>query len=169
MFNEHYHKIGDLARMFGLTVRTLRYYEELGLLESERRSESGHRHYPEKNLVYLKRIQQLKDYGLSLSEIGELFELARGDRSGRAVRLSLKQKYLAMLTKARERQRQLELYIEDLSWHVEQLERVVDFFDCPGKACQTCAYADRCDLRLEHRQDKATAPGRAKSPGAKAK
>lgn len=141
------YKIGDLARMFGVTVRTLRYYEELGLLESGERAASGHRHYPEKNLVYLKRIQQLKDYGLSLTEIRELFELARRDRSGKQVRRELGQKYRSKLEEAERRRKVLDLYIEDLTWHIEQLERVDDFFQCPGTSCPVCEYRERCDMR----------------------
>lgn len=133
--------------MFDVTVRTLRYYEELGFLESERRSLQGHRRYPDKNVIYLKRIQQLKDYGLSLSEVKELFDLARGDRSGKAVRRGLGIKYREKLAEAERRRKALDAYIDDLSWHIEQLERVDDFFQCPGTSCPACGYRERCDMR----------------------
>ena len=45
-----------------------------------------HRRYSERNAVRIKRIQQLKDYGLTLAEIRELFELAKNDRTGDSVR-----------------------------------------------------------------------------------
>src|SRR5512146_1724427 len=94
------YRIGELAEMFGVTSRTIRYYEELGLLEAAGREEGGHRRYPARNVIHLKRIQQLKDYGLSLAEIGELFELARRDRSGEAVRAKLAEKYRQMREEA---------------------------------------------------------------------
>jgi DNA-binding transcriptional MerR regulator len=140
-------KIGDLARMFGVTVRTLRYYEELGLLEPGERTESEHRRYPEKNVIYLKRIHQLKDYGLSLSEIQELFQLSREDRSGQRVRVELARQYRVKLDEAGRRHESLERYMADLRWHIEQLERVDDFFQCPGSSCPACEYRDRCDMR----------------------
>jgi DNA-binding transcriptional MerR regulator len=141
------YRIGELAARFGVTDRTIRYYEELGLLEAEGRQEGAHRRYPERNAIYLKRIQQLKDYGLSLAEIRELFDLARRDRSGMAVRSRLAEKYREKLEEAERRRRALDDYIEDLSWHIEQLERSPDFFQCPGSSCAACPYAERCDLR----------------------
>jgi len=148
MVSERSYKIGQLARMFGLTARAIRYYEELGLLESEDREGPEHRRYSERNAIRIKRIQQLKDYGLTLAEISGLFDLARRDRSGESVRKSLAEKYRARLDDARKRREALDAYIDDLSWHVEQLERVQDFFECPGASCATCRWSERCDVRL---------------------
>ncbi len=148
MSDEASYKIGELARMFGITVRTIRYYEELGLLESDDRDGSEHRRYSERNAVRIKRVQQLKDYGLTLAEIRELFNLAKNDRTGDSVRMSLAQKYRARLQDAERRRAALDGYIEDLSWHIEQLDKVRDFFDCPGAACASCRWSDRCDVRL---------------------
>lgn len=134
--------------MFGLTSRAIRYYEELGLLESENRDGPEHRRYSERNAIRVRRIQQLKDYGLTLAEIRELFELARKDRSGESVRNSLASKYRSRLDDAKKRRNTLDAYIEDLSWHIDQLDRERDFFECPGASCATCIWADRCDVRL---------------------
>lgn len=148
MASERSYKIGELARMFGLTSRAIRYYEELGLLESECRGSTEHRRYSERNAIRVKRIQQLKDYGLTLAEIRELFEMARLDRSGDSVRRSLADKYRSRLEDAQKRRETLDAYIDDLSWHVEQLEREQDFYECPGASCALCRWADRCDVRL---------------------
>lgn len=142
------YRIGELAALFGVTDRTIRYYEELGLLESAGRQDGAHRRYSERNAIYLKRIQQLKDYGLSLSEIRELFDLARKDRSGDSVKSKLASKYREKLEEAERRRRSLDEYIADLGWHIEQLERAPDFFQCPGSACSSCPYAEKCDLKL---------------------
>lgn len=133
--------------MFGITPRTIRYYEELGLLSPLERYESAHRKYPASDAIKLKRIQQLKDYGLSLHEIQDLFELAKKDRSGEAVRKGLSAKYREKLTDALKKKEALERYIDELTWHVEQLDGVRDFFECPGAACGRCAYVNRCDIR----------------------
>lgn len=145
---EKTYRIGELASLFGVTDRTIRYYEELGLLEAAGRQGGAHRRYPARNAIYLKRIQQLKDYGLSLAEIRELFDLARRDRSGDAVRRRLAEKYREKLEEAERRRSALDEYIADLGWHVEQLERVPDFFQCPGASCSSCLYAEKCDVRL---------------------
>ena len=145
---ERNYRIGELASLFGVTGRTIRYYEELGLLKAAGRQGGAHRKYPARNAIYLKRIQQLKDYGLSLAEICELFDLARRDRSGEAVRKRLAEKYREKLEEAERRRRALDEYIGDLAWHVEQLDRAPDFFQCPGASCEECPYSDKCDMRL---------------------
>jgi DNA-binding transcriptional MerR regulator len=140
--------IGELARMFGVTTRTIRFYEESGLIAPIDREGGAHRKFGPRTLIYLRRIQQLKEYGLSLSEIGELFELSRSDRSGGLVRERLIAAYNGKIEEAKKKRKVIDDYIEDLSWHVEQLERVDDFFECPGAACARCKWATRCDLAV---------------------
>jgi MerR family transcriptional regulator, copper efflux regulator len=148
MANAEY-KIGDLASRFGLTVRAIRYYEELGLLKSSDREEGDHRRYPERNLVYLKRIQQLKDYGLMLGEIKEFFRLAEEDRSGESCKRLLIDRYEEEVAKAEKAKLEAERRIQELSWHIEQLRDVSDFFECPGNQCEDCRHGEDCDMRIE--------------------
>lgn len=142
------YRIGELASMFDLTVRTIRYYEELGLLKSTSREEGDHRRYPERNVVYLKRITQLKSYGLSLAEIKEFFALARKDRTGRSCRDLLIGKYAERIDRALEERGEIDRRIAELAWHKRQLEEVEDFFECPGKQCAACAFGKGCDMRI---------------------
>jgi DNA-binding transcriptional MerR regulator len=62
-------KIGALASRSGLPVKTLRYYEDLGLLPAIGRSEGGYRLFAEQSLQRLEFIRRLKTLGLSLKEI----------------------------------------------------------------------------------------------------
>ena len=62
-------KIGALAGRSGLPVKTLRYYESLGLLPAIGRSEGGYRLFAEESLQRLELIRRLKTLGLSLEEI----------------------------------------------------------------------------------------------------
>jgi MerR family transcriptional regulator, repressor of the yfmOP operon len=64
--------IGQVCAATGLSARTVRYYEELGLLPGVRRREAGRRVYGPDALERLRFIQRLKALGLSLSEIREL-------------------------------------------------------------------------------------------------
>jgi DNA-binding transcriptional MerR regulator len=66
------YRIGELAAKVGLTERTIRYYEERGLLESVKRLDGGQRVYTDEDVRRLKFIQKLKVLGLSLSEMQEL-------------------------------------------------------------------------------------------------
>jgi MerR family transcriptional regulator, repressor of the yfmOP operon len=66
-------RIEQVAMRTGLTKRTLRYYEEIGLLEPPTRTEGGYRLYTEADIERLGHIKRLKDLlGFSLAEIREL-------------------------------------------------------------------------------------------------
>lgn len=62
-------KIGELARRTGLTIRTLRHYDALGLLKPSGRTRSAYRLYSPADLTRLLHIQSLKTLGLTLPEI----------------------------------------------------------------------------------------------------
>ena len=79
------YRIGELASRVGLTERTIRYYEELGLLESVKRLDGGIRVYTDDDVRRLKYIRKLKTLGLSLQEMLELENLYRRHRSNRTV------------------------------------------------------------------------------------
>jgi DNA-binding transcriptional MerR regulator len=66
------YSIGEVCDRLGVSPRTVRYYEELGLLPGVRRRAGGRRVYGEGELQRLRFIQRLKALGLSLAEIGEL-------------------------------------------------------------------------------------------------
>lgn len=67
-------KIGELAQRTGLTTRTLRHYDELGLLTPGERTEADYRLYSEGDLYRLLHIQGLKSLGLSLEEIRQALD-----------------------------------------------------------------------------------------------
>ena len=72
---------GDLARECETTVRTVRFYEEAGVLCPENRSEGGHRLFGRADLEKLQLIVDLREAGLSLNDIRGLFELKREHRT----------------------------------------------------------------------------------------
>ncbi len=67
----HGMRVGTLAERTGVSVRTLHYYDEIGLLKPSGRTEAGHRLYNDKDVARLQQIVSLKDLGLSLEEITE--------------------------------------------------------------------------------------------------
>jgi DNA-binding transcriptional MerR regulator len=69
---------GDLARATGSTVRTIRFYEEEGLLKPSVVSDGGHRRYTEDDLERLRLISDLRELGLSLCEIRSILDLRTG-------------------------------------------------------------------------------------------
>ena len=75
-------QIGDLATKAGITTRTIRYYEELGIIEPEERSEGGFRLYSEVQVRRLHIIQSLKSLGFELDRVRELFNLQHRAETG---------------------------------------------------------------------------------------
>ena len=70
--------IGQLARTAGVSSRTIRYYEELGILPEPHRTPGGTRKYPSDYQDYLAAALALKDLGFRLEEIKPLAKLALG-------------------------------------------------------------------------------------------
>ena len=77
--------IGEISRMVDLSQRTIRYYEEIGLLHSVRRIENGKRVYTDNDVRRLKFINRLKVLGLSLAEMVELEKIYRKQRNNREI------------------------------------------------------------------------------------
>src|SRR6266404_7353666 len=68
-------KIGDFSRLSQVSVKTLRYYDEVGLLKPTQVDQvSGHRYYSVAQLRQLHRILALRDLGFSLEQIAYVFE-----------------------------------------------------------------------------------------------
>ena len=72
--------VSQVARIANVTVRTLHYYEEIGLLVPAARSEAGYRLYDSANLDRLRQIQMGRDLGLSLEEVRRSLDEAGSDR-----------------------------------------------------------------------------------------
>lgn len=109
------YSIGELAEEFGITSRTLRLYEEEGLLDPQR--DGTRRIYNERNRVRLRLILRGKRLGWSLSEIRESFDLYDSSH-GEAAQLEL------MLTKLEQRRELLIAQRSDIDSALEDLELV---------------------------------------------
>ena len=67
--------IGKVARLGGVGVETVRFYEREGLIEEPPRTESGYRQYPQETVSRIRFIRRAKELGFSLREIKELLAL----------------------------------------------------------------------------------------------
>lgn len=65
-------QIGELAKQLGITTRTIRYYEEIGLMGLSKRVGTGARRYDRNDIRRLKFILKLKELGIGLKEMQEL-------------------------------------------------------------------------------------------------
>ncbi|MCL5058511.1 MAG: MerR family transcriptional regulator [Actinobacteria bacterium] len=116
-------RIGELARQSGLTIRAIRYYDELGLLNPAAKTQGNYRLYDQESLKLIKTIQRCKRLGMSLSEIAELKGLytREEDCTGH-----LRERFLQLI---QERMQQIDRQIEELtilkeeiSFHYRQLK-----------------------------------------------
>lgn len=74
-------RIGELAAEFGLNPKTIRYYEEIGLMPHPERTEVGYRVYTEGDRDRLRFVTKAKAIGLTLTEIAEILAVRkRGDQ-----------------------------------------------------------------------------------------
>lgn len=74
--------IGALAERTGMSLRTLRHYDETGLLKPSGRSEGGFRLYTDEDLARLLVIRRMKPLGFSLDEMADLLEVVDQLRAG---------------------------------------------------------------------------------------
>jgi DNA-binding transcriptional MerR regulator len=79
-------RIGDVARLVGTTARTIRYYEEIGLLGEDAARQSGsHRLYSEAEVEHLREVMRLRSLlGVSLDELKTLVEAEEARKALRA-------------------------------------------------------------------------------------
>jgi DNA-binding transcriptional MerR regulator len=104
-------KIGQLARQTGLTVRTLHWYDQIGLLKPSRQTQSGHRLYFPSDISRLQQIKSLQDLGFALKEIKKM--LSNSDFDPQEVL----QKQLELLNGKIEQQIRLRYRLESLARH----------------------------------------------------
>lgn len=145
---EEYYRIGELAKKSGVTIRTIRYYEELGLLSSKKRTRGGQRTYTNLDFVYIKRIKELQVLDFTLEEIGKIIALKDLDERGDIRKRELLNAYEKKLEEAKKRREKISEYIRELDWHIKQLNEVKDFQSCPGSLCRECEYKRHCQLAI---------------------
>ncbi len=131
MSGERYLQIGEVAEQLGLTPRTLRYYEEIGLLAPPSRMEGGFRLYSAADIVRLENIVQLKRLlGFSLAEIKQVVEAMES---------------LKLLRQESKLASDLETKRDTLQKALVILEQQVDVLD--GRLRQVAEMRDRFDER----------------------
>ncbi|WP_143316444.1 MerR family transcriptional regulator [Clostridium sp. HBUAS56017] len=77
----------DLSELFNIGKETLRYYENINLIPNPVRNESGYRIYSEDEVLRIKFIVQMKNYGFSLREISDLIRMVSNDKCANQYKL----------------------------------------------------------------------------------
>jgi MerR family Zn(II)-responsive transcriptional regulator of zntA len=133
---------GDLARATGNTVRTIRFYEEEGLLKPAVVSDGGHRRYTENDLERLRLITDLRELGLSLLEIRSILDLRTGCQNAAEFAIRFQQVLAGHLEQAQRRLERLRRVKKEL---FDALAAIQERLSSAGIEQCACAVADAAD------------------------
>ena len=126
-------QIGELSERFGVSQRTLRYYEELGLIHAVR-TEGGFRIYDATQVERLETVLTLKDLGMALDEISELLKLKKSETNDKSTISAL---HKNLLCKRDEFLKKIELYKKG----IDELNQLISLLD----NCRECSNPqDQC-------------------------
>lgn len=112
------YSIGNVAKEMGVTVRTLRYYDAIGLLKPSYTAESGYRYYSKTDVLTLQRILALKELGFQLNQIKTI--LNENDWE------NVFEEQLALIAKEKQRLSYLEKLLR-LSQHLSLIEQDISW------------------------------------------
>ncbi|MFH7596077.1 MerR family transcriptional regulator [Streptomyces racemochromogenes] len=113
-------RIGELAARTGVSERSLRYYEQQGLLVSDR-TPGGHREYPERAVDRVIRVQELYAAGLHSAKIAQILPCMRDEDGGPSVRATP-----ALVTELVTERDRIDRMIDDLVRSREVLDEVIE-------------------------------------------
>jgi len=121
-------KIGELARLGGVNLETVRYYERKGLLPKPPRSEAGYRQFSPESESRLRFIKRAQELGFSLAEVLELLTL----------RVDPQQNCIDVRSRAKAK-------IADIEQKIETLAAMKDILCVLVEQCENCA-SDECPI-----------------------
>ncbi|WP_028862080.1 Cu(I)-responsive transcriptional regulator [Psychromonas aquimarina] len=117
--------ISQAARTTGLSVKSIRHYEQIGLIPSPPRGENDYRYYPEAMIRQLHFIKSSKDAGFNLKECKELLQLCENkERSSADVKMIALQK------------------IEELQARIDQQQALLNSLKALTRQCHGDSKAD---------------------------
>jgi MerR family transcriptional regulator, copper efflux regulator len=119
-------RIGEFARRAGVTPRTVRYYESLGLLGPSQREGGGFRYYSEVELARLQKINVLKDLGLSLEEIAIVIPLYFEDPTGVRGKRKVLEILKDHLQETEDKIASLDQFRADLKANIDRIQQWID-------------------------------------------
>ncbi len=114
-------QIGRVARELGINPKTIRYYEEIGLIPSAERTENGYRVYGQADIDRIAFILRARELDFSLDDIGEILALREGGEAPCLYVTDLVQKQLAVIDAKIAALNQLRKELEDVQRQAESI------------------------------------------------
>lgn len=135
-------KIGELAKLSGLTVHTIRFYEAAGLSPKPPRTPSGYRSYTEADLARLTFILKAKRVGLSLEDVKGILQLHDRQQPTCVHVRSLLQNKLDQVDRAIQDLQDFKSELVQLEYHAR------DLIDCRPMGGHICSIIERSGLKI---------------------
>ena len=126
---EEYMQISDLAETLNITTRTIRLYEQMGLVEPPKRTEGGIRVYDKNDIIRFKFVLKLKTLGLSLQEMKELADIYNRERLPEKIMPRLIELLDSHLDNIRKKVIQLRSLETDIA---KYKQKILDYYHLPG-------------------------------------
>lgn len=124
--SDEYMQISDLAKTLHITTRTVRLYEQMGLVDPPKRTEGGIRVYEKTDIKRFKFVLKLKTLGLSLQEMKELADLYTQEQMPEKIMPRLIELLNSHLDNIRKRIAQLQSLEKDIS---EYKQRILGYYN----------------------------------------
>jgi DNA-binding transcriptional MerR regulator len=140
------YRIGELAKRAGKTVRTIHFYEELGLLQPSERSPGGFRMYTDDALERIHWIEQIQHLGFSLTDIRTFLEGFRSHETGPESMTVLHGFYQQKLVETRETIERMKALESELESSLQYLEVCQECTTTSGiDSCAECDNVEHSD------------------------
>ncbi|NOT31072.1 MAG: MerR family transcriptional regulator [Planctomycetes bacterium] len=136
-------KIGDFAKLAGTNLRTLRYYEEIGLLHPALRSAGGFRYYRAEDLERLAMVASLQHLGLELARIGELMDTRADGRPRVEFQARVRRALQEQAALIDSRMRELDVRRKGLD---QALAKLAECADCSHRPAGLNNYCNPCQI-----------------------
>ena len=142
----HMYRIGELAKQAGKTVRTIHFYEELGLLHPAKRSPGGFRMYTDDALTRIHWIEQIQELGFSLVDIRDFLHGLHAQETGPDSMNMLQGFYREKLIQTRASIEKMKALEADLLASLNYLKACQDCNAMDGiESCGVCDHAEHLD------------------------
>ena len=127
--SDEYMQISDLAKALHITTRTIRLYEQMGLVEPPKRTEGGIRVYGKEDIKRCKFVLKVKALGLSLQEMKELADIYSQEQLPEKIMPRLVELLDSHLGNIRKRVAQLQSLEKDITAYKQRLHEYYSLGD----------------------------------------
>ena len=127
--SDEYMQISDLAKALHITTRTIRLYEQMGLVEPPKRTEGGIRVYEKDDIKRFKFVLKVKALGLSLQEMKELADIYSQEQLPEKIMPRLVELLNSHLDTIRKRVAQLQSLEKDITAYKQRLHEFYNLSD----------------------------------------